>query len=94
MAIGFLAKNYYEMMMVKSSLASGKGHEVVAKDLRIPAWRIGKMISATSGIDMKTLTFAMAQLSDADLKIKNYRGNPQKILEMAFYRICTYGRKA
>ena len=94
LAVGFLAKNYSDMLLVKSGIDSGKGYETIAKDTKIQQWRVGKIASASSGVDMRTLAFAINQLSNADFKLKSYRGNPQRILELAFYRICTYGRKA
>lgn len=93
LAVGFLAKNYSEMLLVKSGIDSGKGYDTIAKDTKIQQWKVGKIASAASGVDMRTLAFAVNQLSNADVKLKSYRGNPQRILELAFYRICTYGRK-
>jgi len=94
MALGFLAKNYSEMLLVKTGIDAGKGYDAIAKELKIPQWRIGKIASVTGVVDIKTLSFAITQLSNADAKLKSYRGNPKRILELAFYRICTYGRKA
>jgi DNA polymerase-3 subunit delta len=93
-AIGFLAKNYSEMLLVKMAIDSGKSFEFIEKDLKIQKWKVGKIATAVSSVDIKTLSFAIAQLSLADNKIKSYRGNPKRILELTFYRICTYGRKA
>ncbi len=94
LAVGYLVKNYNEILMVKMGIDSGKGYETIAKDLKIPQWRIGKIAASAGNSDMKTLSFAITQLSNADMRLKSFRGDPQKILEMAFYRICTYGRKA
>lgn len=94
MALGFLAKNYAEMLMVKSALDSGTGFDVIAKNLKIPQWRVNKIASALGQTDLKTLSFAINQLANADMKLKSFRGNPRRILELTFYRICTYGRKA
>ncbi len=94
LAIGFLAKNYSEILLVKTALDSGKSYDSIAKELKIPQWRVNKIASSSASADMKTLAFAINQLADADMKLKSYSGNPEKILEMAFFRICTYGRKA
>lgn len=94
MAVGFLAKNYSEMLLVKTAINCGKGHESIAKDLKIPSWRVGKISAAAGSVDVKMISFAITQLANADLKLKSFRGDPRKILELAFYRICTYGRKA
>lgn len=94
LAVGFLAKNYSEMLLVKTAIDSGKGYDTIAKDLKIPQWRVGKIAAAASGTDMRGIAFAISQLANADMKLKSYRGNPQRILELAFYRICTHGRKA
>lgn len=94
MAVGFLAKNYSEMLLVKTAIASGKVYDVIAKELKIPQWRVGKIASASGAVDIKMLSFAISQLASADMKLKSFRGDPQKILELTFYRICTYGRKA
>lgn len=94
LAVGFLSKNYSEMILVKTALSSGKGLDSVAKDMKIPAWRVGKIVQSISQVDIKALSFAINELANADMKIKSFRGDPKKILELSFYRICTYGRKA
>ncbi len=94
MALGFLIKNYTDILLVRMAVESGKGHETIAKELKIPQWRITKIISSTGSGDIKKISFAINQLSNADAKLKSFSGDPQKILEMAFYRICTYGGKA
>ena len=95
LAMGFLVNNYSRMLYAKIAIDSGKGHDTIGKDLKInQSWLVNKIVSASSAVDMKTLSFAITQLSNADIKIKNYRGNPKRILELVFYRICTYGRKA
>lgn len=94
LAVGFLAKNYSEMLLVKTAIDSGKGYDIIAKDLKIPQWRVGKIASSAGSVDERTLSFAITQLANADMKLKSYRGDPRRILELAFYRICTYGRKA
>jgi hypothetical protein len=43
---------------------------------------------------MRALNYAINQLASADIKIKSYNSDPYKIIELAFYRICSYGRKA
>ena len=94
LAVGFLAKNYSEMLLVRTALDSGRGFETLAKDMKIPSWRVGKIAQAIGQTDIRTLSFAINELSNADAKIKSFRGDPKKVLEMTFYRICTYGRKA
>ena len=94
LAVGFLSKNYSEMILVKTALSSGKGLDSVAKDMKIPSWRVGKIVQSIGQSDIKALSFAINELANADLKIKSFRGDPKKILELSFYRICTYGRKA
>ncbi len=93
-AVGFLAKNYSEMLLVKTGVDSGKSFDTIAKDMKIPQWRIGKIAQSIGQSDIRSLSFAINQLSNADMKMKSFRGDPQRILELAFYRICTYGRKA
>lgn len=93
MAVGFLAKNYSKMLIVKSAIDSGKGYDAIEKDFKIKQWEISKIASVTSNTDIRALTYAINQLASADLKLKSFRGNPQRIIELAFYRICTYGRK-
>ncbi len=92
--VGFLAKNYSEMLMVKLAIDSGKGFDAISKDTKIPLWLCKKIASSVGGLDTSTLSFAINQLYLADKKIKSFHGNPIRILEFAFYRICTYGRKA
>ncbi len=97
MALGFLAKKYAEMLIVKTGIDSGKSQDQMAKDLGIKPsmkWLVGKIASSIGSVDSKMISYAISQLSDADIKLKNYRGNPERILELAFYRITTYGRKA
>lgn len=94
MAVGFLAKNYSDMLLVRMGLDSGRGFDKLASDLKIPSWRIGKIASSVSGIEPDALAFAIEVISDADMKMKSFSANGEKVLEKAFYRICTYGRKA
>lgn len=94
LAVGFLAKNYSEILLVKTALENGKGYDTIAKDLKIPQWRVGKIVQSAGSADMRILSFAINQLAAADLKLKSFRGDAKRILEFAFYRICTYGRKA
>lgn len=94
MAVGFLAKNYSEMLLVKTALDSAKSLEIVAKDLKIPSWRVNKIAQSLGQSDIRTLSFAINELANADAKLKSFRGDPRRILELSFYRICTYGRKA
>jgi len=94
LAVGFLTKNYSEMLLVKTALSSGIGFDALAKDMKIPSWRVGKIAQSIGQSDIKTLSFAINELANADMKIKSFRGDPKRILELSFYRICTYGRKA
>lgn len=94
LAVGYLAKNYSEMLLVKTALDSGKGFDTISKDTKIPQWRVTKIAQSLGQSDIRTLSFAITQLSNADMKLKSFRGDPQRILELTFYRICTYGRKA
>jgi len=94
LALGFLVKNYLDMLHVKTAVDSGKSHDIIAKDLKKPSWLVSKMASSVSSVDKRMLTYAITQLSAADAKLKNYYGNPWRILELAFYRICAYGKKA
>jgi len=94
MAVGIIAKNYSDMLLVKTGLDSGKTFDMISKETKIKSWLVRKIAQTISQTDVRTLSFAISQLSNADLKLKSYRGNPKRILELAFYRICTYGRKA
>ncbi len=94
LAVGVIAKNYSDMLLVKTGLDSGKTFDMISKETKIKAWLVRKIAQSISQTDVRTLSFAISQLSNADLKLKSYRGNPKRILEFAFYRICTYGRKA
>ena len=93
-AIGLIAKNYSEMLLVRLGIDSGKSLDLIAKETKIPIWLCRKIASSVGGIDISLLSFAINQISLADKKIKSFRGDPNRILEFAFYRICTYGRKA
>lgn len=93
LAVGFLAKNYADMLLVKTGLDSGKSPDSLASDLKIQSWRIGRIASAVSGVELSAIAYSVSVIADADLKLKTFRGNPKKILELAFYRICSYGRK-
>lgn len=96
MALGFLVRKYTEMLVVKTGIDSGKSQEQLAKDLgyKDKKWQVGKIAATVGGVDSHMISYAISQLSSADKKLKSYRGNPERILELAFYRICTYGRKA
>ncbi|MBR4799186.1 MAG: DNA polymerase III subunit delta [Clostridia bacterium] len=93
-AIGFLAKNYAELFMTKTGLESGKSHEALARDLKLPSWRVGKLVATAGSMDLKSLAYAVSQIASADVKIKSLRADPRRVLELTFYRICSYGRKA
>lgn len=93
-AIGFLARNYAELFMTKTGLESGKSHESLAKDLKLPSWRVGKLAAAAGSMDLRSLAYAVSQIASADVKIKSARVDPRRVLELTFYRICSYGRKA
>lgn len=94
LAIGLLAKEYAEMLMIKLGIDSGKNLDAISKETKIKDWICKKKASAVGKTDVSALNFAINELNLADKKIKSYRGNPLRILELAFYRICTYGRKA
>lgn len=94
LALGYIAKNYSDMLIVKSGIDSGKGFDTIEKETKIKRWQIEKISNVASSVDMRALSFAISQLANADIKLKSYHGNPHRILELAFYRICTYGRKA
>ncbi len=93
-ALGLLAKEYAEMLMVKLGIDSGKNLDAISKETKIKDWICQKKAAAVGKTDVSVLNFAINELNLADKKIKSYRGNPLRILELAFYRICTYGRKA
>ena len=93
-AIGFLAKNYAELYMVKTGLESGKGQDALARELKLPSWRVGKLAATAGGMDLRSLAYAVSQIASADVKIKSLRTDPRRVLELTFYRICSYGRKA
>lgn len=93
LAVGFLAKEYAEMLLVKLGIDSGKSLEAISKETKIKEWICRKKAAAVGKTDVSVLNFAINELNSADKKIKSYRGSPLRILELAFYRICTYGRK-
>ncbi|MBE6691719.1 MAG: hypothetical protein E7586_00090 [Ruminococcaceae bacterium] len=97
LAVGYLARKYAEMLVVKTGIDAGKSQELIAKDLGMGAkqkWQIGKISATVGSVDSRMIAYAVSQLSQADAKLKSFRGNPERILELTFYRICTYGRKA
>ncbi len=93
-AIGTIARVFGEMLVVKTAIDSGKRMDAVAKDLNKQQWQINKTVQSVSKTDVRTLSYTLKQLYNADARIKSLRGNPYRILEWAFYRICNYGRKA
>lgn len=94
MAVGVIAKNYSDMLIVKTGLDAGKSFDIIAKDMKKQAWQVRKVAQSIGHSDVRALSFAIAQLTNADAKLKSYRGDPKRILELAFFRICTYGTKA
>lgn len=94
MAVGVIAKNYSDMLIVKTGLDAGKSFDIIAKDMKKQAWQVRKVAQSIGHSDVRALSFAISQLTNADAKLKSYRGNPKRILELAFFRICTYGSKA
>lgn len=88
-ALGLIAKNYSDMLLVKTGIDSGKSPDQIAKDLKIPAWRVSKIASAVRGSDIRSIVRAISHIAAADKKMKSSRTEPRRALEMAFYRICT-----
>ena len=82
------------MLFVKAGLDSGRTPDAIARDLKIPSWRVGKIAASVANADIRTVNYAVNQIAAADIKVKSFRSDPRKVLEMTFYRICTYGRKA
>lgn len=91
-ALGYIIKTYSDMLLVKTGMDGGKGYDVIAKDLKLPSWRVGKIAQSVSSSTTRSLSFAINCLSTADTHIKSMNGDPKRILELAFYRICAYGR--
>ena len=91
-AMGAIAKSYSEMLLVKTGLESGKSEAEIASDLKISVWRVRKTASSAAGSDKRRIAYAIARISDADNKLKSFSGNPDRIIENAFYRICAYGK--
>lgn len=92
MALGYLAKQYADMMLVKTALDAGKSISQTASATKIPDWRVRKIASAVSGKKLSEIAFAASIIASADTKIKTYRGDPRRILELSVYRICAYGK--
>ena len=90
--MGTIAKSYSEMLLVKTGLESGRSESEVASDLKMPVWRVKKTAASAAGSDKRRIAYAIARISDADNKLKSFSGNPDRIIENAFYRICAYGK--
>lgn len=92
MAMGYLASNYQLMVLVKAGMDSGKTAAQIAAEQKIPAWKVSKAITSLCNSDSSFLHQAIAEIAEADVKMKTVRGNPAAILELLVYRICMYGK--
>ena len=92
MAMGFLASNYRQMALVKSGMDHGKSASQIAAEHKISSWKVSKVVSSLQNIDSATLHRAIADIAEADLRMKTRRGDSVAALELLVYRICTYGR--
>ena len=92
MAMGFLASNYRLMVLVKSGMDHGKSASQIAAEHKVSSWKVSKVISSLQNIDSATLHRAIADIADADTRMKTRRGDSVAALELLVYRICTYGR--
>jgi DNA polymerase-3 subunit delta len=94
MAVGVIVKNFSDMLLVKTAMDSGVAFDSIAKETKIQPWLVQKMARSVSQTDIRFINHALSSFASADLKLKSFCGNPFRILESTFYRICTYGRKA
>ena len=91
MAMGFLASNYRLMALVKSGMDHGRSASQIASEHKVSSWKVSKVISSLQNIDSASLHRAIADIAEADIRIKTRRGDSVAALELLVYRICTYG---
>lgn len=91
MAIGHLANNYQLMLLAQAGKAQGKTAAKIASEHKLPAWRVEKAMHALDRMDMASLRHAISAIAQADQALKSGGRDPEGVLELLVYRICTYG---
>lgn len=94
MAVGGIVKTFSDMLIVKTALDSGVGFDTIEKNTKMKSWNIQRIARTVSQTDIRFITFALSAFANADVKLKSFGVNPYRVLELTFYRICTYGKKA
>jgi DNA polymerase III delta subunit len=92
MAMGFLASNYRLMALVKAGMDQGKTSNQIAAEHKLGSWKVSRVISSLQNVDSVSLHRAIADIAEADIRMKTRRGDSVSVLEVLVYRICTYGR--
>ena len=93
-AIGLLASNYQLMLLAQAGRAQGKTAAKIASDHRQPVWKVEKAIQSLARMDMTALRYALSAIAAADQSLKSGRNDPEAVLELLIYRICSYGGKS
>lgn len=91
MALGHLANNYQLMLLAQAGRAQGKTAARIASDHKLPAWKVNKALNSLARMDMASLRHAISAIAAADQALKSGRNDPEGVLELLVYRICTYG---
>lgn len=91
MAIGHLANNYQLMLLAQAGRAQGKTPAKIAADHKLPTWKVEKAMQSLARMDMVSLRYAISAIAQADQALKSGRSDPEGVLELLVYRICSYG---
>lgn len=94
MAIGYLASNYRLMLLAQAGRSAGRTAAQIASEHKLPSWQVSRAISSLSRTTPATLRYALTAIAEADQALKTRRTDPEAVLELLVYRICTYGRSA
>ena len=90
MAMGFLASNYQQMMLVKAGVDRGKTAAQIATEQKIPSWKVSKALSSLHYVTMEGLNEAVSLIAETDLKLKTTRCDPAAAMELLICRICAH----
>lgn len=80
MILGALAKNFSDMLIIKSGVESGLSAREIADKLKMNEWAVNKRISAMRNKSTDYLRYAVKECKECDLKQKSFNTDPYLLL--------------
>lgn len=85
--MGTVAKNFCDMLYVKSSFIEKKDAVTSRNAISMPDWLYKRTLASTSKVSIATLRRIVAACDKADKKLKSYSGDQYTQLELLFCEI-------